>query len=110
MNPIRAEIIKSNRCDAEGYSVKTSAPVLAMCRKLVEAGYDPATPLHACRGDTLCLKVRSIGEGARLECQEGGDFRLREPRPCVPGEGPLPPTFSTIARRWRRRCVGVGVG
>jgi len=47
MTPIRAEISKSNRCDAEGYTVKTSAPVLAMCRKLVEAGYDPATPLHA---------------------------------------------------------------
>jgi hypothetical protein len=90
MNPIRAEIDKSNRCDAEGYTVSASAPVLAMCRKLVEAGYDPGTPLHAYRGDTLCLAVRSIGEGARLECQEGGDFRLREPRPCVPEEGPLP--------------------
>jgi hypothetical protein len=90
MTPIRAEISKSNRCDAEGYTVKTSAPVLAMCRKLVEAGYDPATPLHAYRGDTLCLKVRSIGEGAKLECQEGGGFRLREARPCVPGQEPLP--------------------
>ena len=90
INPIRAEINKSNRCDAEGYTVSASAPVLAMCRKLVEVGYDPATPLHAYRGDTLCLKVRSIGEGAELECQEGGDFRLREPRPCVPREGPLP--------------------
>jgi hypothetical protein len=63
--------------------------VLAMCRRLVEVGYDPATPLHAYRDDTLCLAVRSIGEGARLECQEGGGFRLREPRPCVPGEEPL---------------------
>jgi hypothetical protein len=88
--PIRAEIIKSNRCDAEGYTVKASAPVLAMCRKLIEAGYDPTRPLHAYRGSTLCLKVRSIGEGARLECQEGGGFRLREPRPCVPGHEPLP--------------------
>ena len=37
--PIRAEISKSNQCDAEGHTVKVSAPVLAMCRKLVEAGY-----------------------------------------------------------------------
>ena len=63
--PIRAEIGKSNQCDAEGYTVKTSAPVLAMCRKLVEVGYDPATPLHAYRGDTLCLTVSSIGWGAK---------------------------------------------
>jgi hypothetical protein len=90
MTPIRAEISKSNRCGAEGYTVTAYSPVLAMCRKLVEAGFDPATPLHACRGDTLCLKVHSISEGARLECQEGGGFRLREPRPCVPREGPLP--------------------
>jgi hypothetical protein len=63
MKPIRAEIIKSNRCDAEGYTVKASAPVLAMCRKLVEAGFDPATPLHAYRGNALCLTVSSIGWG-----------------------------------------------
>lgn len=63
--PIRAEIIKSNQCDAEGYSVKASAPVLAMCRKLIEAGYDPDRPLHAYRGDTLCLTVSSIGWGAK---------------------------------------------
>ena len=37
--PIRAEISKSNQCDAEGHTVKASAPVLAMRRKLVEAGY-----------------------------------------------------------------------
>jgi hypothetical protein len=65
MRPIRAEIDKSNRCDAAGYMVTGYSPVLAMCRKLVEAGFDPATPLHAYRGDTLCLKVRSIGEGAK---------------------------------------------
>jgi len=34
-------------CGAEGFTVRAYAPVLAMCRKLIEAGYDPATPLHA---------------------------------------------------------------
>ena len=62
--PIRAEISKSNQCDAEGYTVKTSAPVLAMCRELIEAGCDPATPLHAFRDNVLCLAVSSIGWGA----------------------------------------------
>jgi hypothetical protein len=61
---IRAEIEEFDICIAEGISVRGSAPVLAMCRKLVEAGYDPATPLHAYRGDTLCLTVTSIGWGA----------------------------------------------
>jgi len=46
------------------------APVLAVCRKLTSAGFDPSRPLHAYRGDTLSLKVRSIGEGARLTVDE----------------------------------------
>jgi hypothetical protein len=37
-----------------------------VCQALIDAGHDAATPLHAYRGDMLCLKVRSIGEGARL--------------------------------------------
>jgi hypothetical protein len=37
-----------------------------LCRAMIDAGHDAATPLHAYRGNMLCLKVRSIGEGARL--------------------------------------------
>jgi hypothetical protein len=74
--PIRAEISKSYQCDAEGYTVKTSACVLAMCRKLVEAGFDPATPLHAYRGDVLCLTVSSIAWGAKHTV---GDNRFGTP-------------------------------
>jgi hypothetical protein len=76
MTPIRAEISKSNRCGAEGYSIKASAPVLAMCRRLIETGYDPATPLHAYRGNVLCLTVSSIGWGAE---QTVGDNRFGTP-------------------------------
>jgi hypothetical protein len=79
--PIRAEIFGFDRCEAEGHTVKASAPVLAMCRELIAAGFDPGRPLQAYRGNVLCLKVRSIGEGAMLDCQDGGGFRLREPRP-----------------------------
>ena len=46
------------------------APVLKMCRALVAAGYDPKRPLHAFRGDTLALRVRSLGEGAALTMDE----------------------------------------
>jgi hypothetical protein len=47
-----------------------NAPVLALCRALIEAGHDPNTPLEAYRGATLCLRVRSIGEGAKLTVKE----------------------------------------
>ena len=47
-------------------------PVLALCRALVGAGYDPGRPLHVYRGKTLALTVRSIGEGARLRVSGSG--------------------------------------
>jgi hypothetical protein len=47
---IRAEIIESDRCDAAGITVRANAPVLAMCRKLVEAGNAVA-----------CLSRRDLG-------------------------------------------------
>jgi hypothetical protein len=65
MNPVRAEIDKSKLCDAAGYTMTGYSPVLAMCRKLLEAGFDPATPLHAYGGNVLCLTVSSIGWGAK---------------------------------------------
>lgn len=70
MTTIRAEIIGSDRCDAEGLTVRASAPVLAMCRKLLTADHDPTTPLHAYRDDMLALRVRSIGEGAKLTVKD----------------------------------------
>jgi hypothetical protein len=74
-----------------------AAPVLALCRKLIEAGHDPATPLEAWRGAILCLRIRSIGEGAQLTVQDSKTGRPRflrwregvgEPRPFAePTEG-----------------------
>jgi hypothetical protein len=43
---------------------------LALCRKLIAAGFDPSRPLCAYRGAVLCLRVRSIGEGAQLIVDE----------------------------------------
>ena len=76
---IRATLTGSDWCEAEGHTVRAYAPVLAMCRKLPAAGYDQAMPLEAYRGDTLCLKVRSIGEGANLEIN-GDGVGLRQRR------------------------------
>jgi hypothetical protein len=67
MRPIRAELERDSIARAQGIMVSHSSPVLELCRRLVEAGIDPATPLEAYRGSTMCLRVRSIGEGAQLE-------------------------------------------
>jgi hypothetical protein len=69
--PIRATLTGSRRCEAEGFSSCSSVPVLALCRVLVAAGFDPATPLEAWRGDVPALSIRTIGEGARLTVEDG---------------------------------------
>ena len=64
---IRAELVGSDIAKALGVTVLNSSPLLQLCRELVAAGQDPATPLTAYRGNTLCLRIRSIGEAAQLE-------------------------------------------
>jgi hypothetical protein len=78
---IRAELAGDNTCSALGTKVRAYTPILALCRKLIEAGHDPRRSLHAYRGNVLALTVRSIGEGAALEISgEGTGFRpAREP-------------------------------
>ena len=100
---IRANITGSDRCQAEGIAVRGAAPVLAMCRKLLDAGYDPARPLHAYRGDALALKVRSIGEGAKLTVNESRAPRFIrwKPFPVVEGSpriAPFPVPATSPAR------------
>jgi hypothetical protein len=43
--------------------VTGAAPILGVCRALVTG----ATPLEAYRGDTLCVRIRSLGQAAELE-------------------------------------------
>jgi hypothetical protein len=78
---VRARITGNNTCSALGITVRAAAPVLALCRKLIEARQDPATPLEAYRGDMLCLQVRSIGEGAQLTVYEEPDLRFARWKP-----------------------------
>jgi hypothetical protein len=59
--------------------------VCDLCRKLIAAGVDPATPLHAYRGIVLCLRIRTIGEAAKLTVVErergnGPRFERWKPR------------------------------
>ena len=76
---IVAELIGSDTCTALGIVARGNAPALGLCRKLIEAGANPATPLDVYRGDTLCLIVRSIGESARLELNGHGTGFLPAP-------------------------------
>ena len=89
---IRATIT-DDRCEAEGYSVRANAPVLALCRKLVENGYDPARPLHAYRGNTLALTVTAIGWGAQFTVEDNryGTPVLRRFRDKQQGGGAASP-------------------
>ena len=77
---VRAELVGSDRCLAAGYVTRGTTPVLAMCRKLVAAGINPAASLECYRGTTLAITVASIGHGAGLEINgHGTGFRpLRE--------------------------------
>lgn len=85
---IHAEIIGDNTARVGEVVAKSSAPVLALCRKLIEAGFDPAEPLDAYRGDVLCLSVRSIGDGAKLVILENANRgpERRKWRPSAYGD------------------------
>ena len=84
-----AELIGSDRCSALGMTAHGTTPVLGLCRLLVEAGLDPATPLDVWRGSTLCLRIRRIGEAAQLTIEDN-----RHGRPRL--------------RRWRNRARAYG--
>jgi hypothetical protein len=88
VSDIVAQITGSNRCDAEGLTVTGQAPVLGMCRKLLEAGFDPTRPLKAYRGDMLCLTVSPIGWGAGYTVDDSRSPRLVRWKPFSCGGGP----------------------
>jgi|SRR6516162_6256626 len=64
--PIVATLVGSDTAIGAGLAAHAGAPVLALCRKLIAAGHDPATPLEAYGGATLGLRVKSIGQAAQL--------------------------------------------
>lgn len=103
--PIRAELIGAHQCSAFGVVAHGFTPVLGQCRKLVATGINPATALHVYRGDTLCLIIRSIGTGARLEINaKGTGFigrRAVRTAPPMPLNGSVPPATDKMERTRR---------
>ena len=86
--PIRAELFRDDGATAAGLTVRSSSPILSLCRKLVECGHDPATPLDAYRANTLALHVRLIGEAANLRMDTARNgrpiFKRRESTAAAP--------------------------
>jgi hypothetical protein len=74
---IRAEITGANEATACGLTAHGHAPVLTLCRQLIDLGHEPESPLAAYRGNTLCLLLHSIEEGAALTVE---DDRLGKPK------------------------------
>jgi hypothetical protein len=108
-DPILATLTGSSVCTSAGISARGYSPVLKLCRKLVEAGFDHRLPLHVYRGDMLCLVVRSIGEATGLEVNGKGTGFIKcqhavRTAPPVPrsarGYVPVPPgSFEPIPAR-----------
>ena len=97
---IRAELIGSSTCSAAGRTAVGPAPVLALCRQLVAAGMAPDYGLEVYRGDQLALRVRSIGNAAKLTVRES----TRDGRPRF---APLSSDGSAPMRKSRPAAVVV---
>jgi hypothetical protein len=111
----RADLIGSDTCTAFGITARGHAAVLALCRKLIEAGHDPATPLEVYRGATLALAVRSIGEAAKLavEDNQNGKPVFRRYRTRREGDGaaaPIRKNASPLAGGWIDGPAATGDG
>jgi len=74
-NSIVAHLNGSNTCTCAGIIARGAAPVLALCRELLAAGLDPDTAMEVYRAGTLALRVRSLGEAARLTVKTAGNGR-----------------------------------
>jgi hypothetical protein len=94
LSPIGAQLAGSNICIARSIRVDSVAPVLDLCRRLVAAGYDPATPLQCYRFATLCLRIRSIGEAAGFELSARGTGFVRYRIEHTVPVRPAPPMHS----------------
>jgi hypothetical protein len=69
-NSIRADLVGINQATCRGVTVTGRNAPVALCRALIEAGHDPETSLEAYRGAALCLRVRSLAEGAAVTVRE----------------------------------------
>ena len=72
---IRAELSGSRNISAGGINVTAEAPIIGLCIRLLEAGYDPRCPMEVYRGDEIAVRVNSIGQAAQLRVTNRRDGR-----------------------------------
>jgi hypothetical protein len=103
---IHAEIIGSHVASALGITVRAEGPVLELCRRLIDAGFDPETRVEAYRGAILCLTIRSIGWGVEytiMETSKARPYLVRwNPFPSFSGRPPIRQTADGLSD------IGVG--
>jgi len=82
--PISAGLTGVNRCEALGVIATGYSPVLVLCRELLAAGVSPDRALDVYRAGVLALRIRAIGEAARLTVEDdkngGPKFRVARPQ------------------------------
>jgi hypothetical protein len=99
--PIAAQLIGADRATALGIEATGPAPVLTLCRELLAAGVTPDQCLEVYRGAVLALRVRSIGEAAKLTVEDNhGRPTFRSWRDRPGSDGAAPPV------RQNRRVAG----
>lgn len=74
--PLRATL-SGKCCVAECISVRCDMPILALCRALIAAGYDPGRALHVYRGSVLAFVISAIGKAAKLTVDDDSRGRPR---------------------------------
>jgi hypothetical protein len=95
---LRAELSGSTICSAAGQVAIGHTPVLALCRALIEAGHDPATPLEVYRGNILALRIRSIGTAAGLTVDESRTaFARWKAFPHAAGSSRVAPNLAAVS-------------
>jgi hypothetical protein len=98
---IRAELSGDRRCSALGITVDAYAPVCAIARQLIRAGFPPDRILEVYRGTTLCF-CTTLATAARLTVEDSKDgvprFRWYRP-PSWEVTPPIAPTGTALARQ-----------
>src|SRR5215471_15169725 len=80
---VRADLIGADTAVAAGITATGHAPTLTLCRRLVEAGHDPSTPLEAYRGRP-CVCGRARLAPGRVSQSEKAPTENPASRPTVP--------------------------
>jgi len=69
-HPVRCELNGTGTAVATGITVRSTTPVLTLCRRALAAGFDPNQSMEVFRNGTLALRIRSIGEAAELAVKD----------------------------------------